>query len=71
MLVYREAVYQASQAGVEIVAQTVIWDSEGTAIWGGVLPSNLRDDEDTYWQQNYDLNKQITRDSLYHLPEVY
>ena len=43
---FREAVYQASQAGVKIVAQTVIWDSEGQATWGGVLPSNLRDDDD-------------------------
>ena len=44
--VYRKAVYEASETGVKIVAQTVIWDSEGQAIWGGVLPSNLRDDED-------------------------
>ena len=44
--VFREAVYQASLAGVKIVAQTVIWDSDGQATWGGVLPSNLRDDDD-------------------------
>ena len=48
---YREAVYRASEAGVRIVAQTVIWDCKGndaTAAWDITLPTNLKDSADTF-----------------------
>ena len=45
---YREAVYLASEAGVKILAQTVIWNSEGSASWDNTLPINLRDSQDLF-----------------------
>ena len=44
---YRQAVHQASQSGVSVVAHSVIWDS-GTAVWGDLLPMNLRDESDEF-----------------------
>ena len=46
--VYREAVYQASKAGVKIVAHTVLWSEQGNATWSKTLPMNLHDDNDQF-----------------------
>ena len=45
---HREAVYRASEAGVKVVANSIIWSEDGSAVWGDSLPVNLRDKEDNF-----------------------
>jgi len=46
--VYRRAVYDASVAGVRIIAHTVTWSEDGKAAWSPTLPINLHDDKDDF-----------------------
>jgi len=46
--VYRRAVYEASVAGVTILAHTVVWSEDGKAAWSQTLPINLHDDKDDF-----------------------
>ena len=44
----REAVYRASEAGVRVVAHSIRWSEDGSAVWGDSLPINLRDEADKF-----------------------
>lgn len=46
--IYREAVYLASEAGVRVVAHSIMWSEDGDAVWGDSLPINLRDEADNF-----------------------
>lgn len=45
---YRKAVYEASAEGVKVLAHCVSWTEDGTAVWGKLLPLNLKDESDEF-----------------------
>ena len=40
--------YRASEAGVRVVAHSIMWSEDGGAAWGDSLPINLRDEADNF-----------------------